>query len=195
MASIPDIDAVLRRAAEAGEVPGVVALAATPDRVVYEGAFGRRDLAQVSGMTLDTIFRIASMTKAVTSVAAMQLVEAGELALDQPIGRVLPELASPQVLAGFDPAGKPRLRPARRPITLRHLLTHTAGFGYEMLSSELIRYIHRTGTPSTSTGKLASLQSAPAVRSRRALGIRHQHRLGRPRRRSGERQAARCLFS
>ena len=138
-------------------------------------------------MTPDTIFRIASMTKAVTSVAAMQLVEAGLIELDQPIGRVLPELAAPQVLAGFDAAGKPRLRPARRPITLRHLLTHTAGFGYEMLNSDLIRYIHRTATPSTSTGKLASLHLPLAVRSRRALGIRHQHRLGRPGRRSGQR--------
>ena len=157
MGSIAEIDAVLRRAAEAGEVPGVVALAAMPGGVVYEGAFGRRDLALGSAMTPDTIFRIASMTKAVTSVAAMQLVEAGKLELDQPIGRVLPELAAPQVLVGFDAAGKPRLRPARRPITLRHLLTHTAGFGYEMLNADLIRYIHRTDTPSTSTGRLASL--------------------------------------
>ena len=158
MGSIAEIDAVLRRAAEAGEVPGVVALAAMPGGVVYEGAFGRRDLALGSAMTPDTIFRIASMTKAVTSVAAMQLVEAGKLELDQPIGRVLPELAAPQVLVGFDAAGKPRLRPARRPITLRHLLTHTAGFGYEMLNADLIRYIHRTDTPSTSTGRLASLR-------------------------------------
>lgn len=158
MPSIPEIDAVLGRAAKAGEVPGVVALAATRDRVIYQGAFGRRELAQDSEMTLDTIFRIASMTKAVTSVAAMQLVEAGRLELDQPIARVLPELASPHVLDGFDAAGKPRLRPARRPITLRRLLTHTAGFGYEMLNSDLIRYIRRTGTPSTSTGKLASLR-------------------------------------
>ncbi len=82
MAAVPVIDAVLRRAAEDGQVPGVVALAATPDRLVYEGAFGRRDLAQGSRMTLDAIFRIASMTKAMTSVAAMQLVEAGKLALD-----------------------------------------------------------------------------------------------------------------
>ncbi len=157
MASIGDIDTLLRHAAETGEVPGVVALAATADRVLYEGAFGCRDLAQGSAVTPDTIFRIASMTKAVTSVAAMQLVEAGRLAIDQPIGQVLPELAQPQVLTGFDAAGKPRLRPARRPITLRHLLTHTAGFGYEMLNSDLIRYIRRTATPSTSTGKLASL--------------------------------------
>jgi methyl acetate hydrolase len=157
MPGISEIDAVLRRAVEAGDVPGVVALAATPDETVYEGAFGRRDLSQPDKMTLDTVFRIASMTKAVTSVAAMQLVEESRLALDEPIGRVLPQLASAHVLDGFDAAGKPRLRPARRPITLRHLLTHTAGFGYEMLSADLMRYTRRTGTPSTSTGKLASL--------------------------------------
>ncbi|MGC2523035.1 MAG: serine hydrolase domain-containing protein [Stellaceae bacterium] len=158
MASSSDIDAVLRRAVEAGDVPGVVALAATDRGVVYEGAFGRRDLAAGPAMTLDTIFRIASMTKAVTSVAAMQLVEEGKLALDEPIGRVLPELAAPYVLQGFDPAGKPRLRPSARAITLRHLLTHTAGFGYEMLNGELIRYIAATHTPSASTGELASLR-------------------------------------
>ena len=158
MAATAKIDAVLRRAVEAGDVPGVVATAATDRGVFYEGAFGQRDIAGGSAMTCDTIFRIASMTKAVTSVAAMQLVEAGKLDLDRPIGGVMPELAAPHVLVGFDVTGKPRLRPARRPITLRHLLTHTAGFGYEMLNSELIRYIHRTDTPSISTGKLASLR-------------------------------------
>ena len=158
MAAAAKIDAVLRRAVEAGDVPGVVATAATDRGVFYEGAFGQRDIAGGSAMTCDAIFRIASMTKAVTSVAAMQLVEAGKLDLDQPIGGVMPELAAPHVLVGFDVTGKPRLRPARRPITLRHLLTHTAGFGYEMLNSELIRYIHRTDTPSISTGKLASLR-------------------------------------
>ena len=158
MAATAKIDAVLRRAVEAGDVPGVVATAATDRGVFYEVAFGQRDIAGGSAMTCDAIFRIASMTKAVTSVAAMQLVEAGKLDLDQPIGGVMPELAAPHVLVGFDVTGKPRLRPARRPITLRHLLTHTAGFGYEMLNSELIRYIHRTDTPSISTGKLASLR-------------------------------------
>src|ERR1700730_9837199 len=123
------IDAGLRRAVEAKKVPGVVAMAANDKGVIYEGAFGTRDLAQGPAMTLDTIFRLASMTKAVTSVAAMQLVEQGKLQLEQPIGNVLPELAAPHVLDGFDDAGAPRLRPAKRPITLRHLLTHTAGFG------------------------------------------------------------------
>ena len=158
MAATAKIDAVLRRAVEAGDEPGVVATAATDRGVFYEVAFGQRDIAGGSAMTCDAIFRIASMTKAVTSVAAMQLVEAGKLDLDRPIGGVMPELAAPHVLVGFDVTGKPRLRPARRPITLRHLLTHTAGFGYEMLNSELIRYIHRTDTPSISTGKLASLR-------------------------------------
>ena len=152
-----EIDAVLRRATEAREVPGVVAVAATDKGLLYEGAFGTRDLANGPEMTPDTIFRLASMTKAVTSVAAMQLVEQGKLQLDQPAGAVLPELAAPQVLEGFDDAGAPRLRPAKRPITLRHLLTHTAG-GYEFLSADLIRYVKVTGTPSTSTGKLASLR-------------------------------------
>ena len=133
------IDAVLRRGVEAREVPGLVAMAANDKGIFYEGAFGTRDLDQGPPMTLDTIFRLASMTKAVTSVAAMQLVEQSQLQLDQPIGNVLPELAAPQVLEGFDDAGSPRLRPAKRPITLRHLLTHTAGFGYEFDDADLVR--------------------------------------------------------
>ena len=80
------IDAVLRRGVDAKEVPGVVVVAANDKGVIYEGAFGTRDLAEGPAMTLDTIFRIASMTKAVTSVAAMQLVEQGRLQLDQPVG-------------------------------------------------------------------------------------------------------------
>ena len=152
------IDAVLRRAADAKEVPGVVAVAANDKGVIYQGAFGTRDLAQGPAMTLDTMFRIASMTKAVTSVAAMQLVEQGRLQLDQPVGGVLPELSAPQVLEGFDDAGAPRLRPAKRPITLRHLLTHTAGFGYEFDDADLVRYVKATSTPPTSTGKLAALR-------------------------------------
>jgi CubicO group peptidase (beta-lactamase class C family) len=158
MQSLAGIDAALSRAAEAKEVPGVVALAATDAGVVYEGAFGLRDLVDGPAMTRDSVFRIASMTKAVTSVAAMQLVEQGKLQLDEPIGNVLPELAAPQVLEGFDSSGAPRLRSARRPITLRHLLTHTAGFGYEMWNPELIRYVAATGMPSVMAGRLAALR-------------------------------------
>src|SRR5271165_4075094 len=157
MEPIAHFDAVLNRAAETKEVPGVVAMAATDSGVIYEGAFGLRDLAVGPAMTLDTVFRIASMTKGVTSVAAMQLVEQGKLQLDQPIGNVLPELGAPQVLEGFDSSGAPRMRPAKRPITLRRLLTHTAGFGYEIWNPELMRYVTVTGMFSFMTGKLAAL--------------------------------------
>src|SRR3954452_13365364 len=112
------IDAALRRAVEAREVPGVVAMAASEAGPLYEGAFGRRDVENGPAMTPDTVFRIASMTKVVTSVAAMQLVEEGRLDL----AARLPDLGEPAlnallVLDGFDAVGKPRLRPAKRPIT------------------------------------------------------------------------------
>ena len=132
MQSQAQIDQVLRSKCDAKQIPGVVAVAASGSEVIYQGAFGKRDLGKDDPMTLDSVFWIASMTKAVTSTAAMQLVEQGKLSLDEPIGKLLPDLASPQVLEGFDATGEPKLRPARRPITLRHLITHTAGFGYDI---------------------------------------------------------------
>jgi methyl acetate hydrolase len=156
------IDAVLRRAIDAGEVPGVVAVAATDEGVAYEGAFGKRELGRDAGMTPDTVGYIASMTKALTAAAAMQLVERGKLSLDGPAADVTPELARTRVLEGFDGAGKPRLRAPKRPVTLRHLLTHTSGFGYEIWNADIIRYQQATGTPSIFTSENAAL-SAPLV--------------------------------
>ena len=147
MANQPQIDQVLRSAVEAGDVPGVVAMAATRDGVAYRGAFGKRALPEGAPMTVDSVFWIASMTKAITSTAAMQLVERGKLTLDGPIGEVLPELRAPQVLEGFNAAGEPKLRPAKRPITLRHLITHTAGFGYDIWNPDLLRYQEKKGIP------------------------------------------------
>ncbi len=154
-----DIDALLSDAAGSGRVTGVVALAAGQDGALYQGAFGRRSLADDTPMTLDTVFWIASMTKAVTGVAAMQCVEHGKLALDQPAGEVIPELAEPKVLEGFDTDGKPLLRPARRKITLRMLLTHTAGFVYDVWNAKLNRYVQTTGFPPARSGTLASLNA------------------------------------
>ena len=153
------IDRVLHQAVDSGQVPGVVAMAVQGDRVLYSSAFGRRSLAEDAPMTLDTIFRVASMTKAVTATAAMQLVEQGRLSLDEPAGKVLEELREPMVLDGFDDAGQPRLRPARRPVTLRHLLTHTAGFGYDIWNSDIARYAKLTSLPAARTGLLASLRA------------------------------------
>jgi len=147
----------LRRAAEAGDIPGVAAAAATSDGVIFEGAFGTRDLATGAPMTPDTVVWIASMTKAVTGACAMQLVEQGKLTLDGDIATVLPELGRVQVLDGFDPDGKPRLRAARRPITLRHLLTHTSGFTYGIWNADMARHIEAANIPSIMSCENAAL--------------------------------------
>ena len=152
------IDRVLSQAVDAGTVPGLVAMATTADGSIYEGAFGVRRLGAGAEITHDTVFRIASMTKAITSVAAMQLVEQGKLSLDDPAPAIDPALVAPQVLTGFDAAGKPQLRPAARPITLRHLLTHTAGFCYEQWNPELERCVAALGMPQMASGKLAALR-------------------------------------
>ncbi|GAN78440.1 serine hydrolase domain-containing protein [Acidisphaera rubrifaciens] len=141
------IDALLGGAVAAGAAPGVVALAADRNGTIYEGAFGHRVSGGDAPMTLDTVLWIASMTKAVTSVAALQLVEAGRLKLDAPIAEVLPELGQMQVLEGHDADGTPRLRPARGAITLKHLLTHTAGFAYDIWNPDLGRYMEANGIP------------------------------------------------
>jgi len=141
------IDAALRAAVDAGDVPGVVAVATDRNGVIYEGAFGKRVLGQSEPMTLDTVVWIASMTKAVTGAGAMQLVEQGKLDLDAPAAKVIPEIAAAQVLEGFDANGQPRTRAPRRPITLRHLLTHTAGFGYDIWNTDLAKYQEVKGVP------------------------------------------------
>ena len=154
------IDPVLKQAVDATEVPGVVAMAATDKGVLYEGAFGPRSLeAGAPSMSLDTVFRIASMTKAIATVAAMQLVEQGKLKLEEPVPAIDPALGSPQVLEGFEASGAPKLRPAKRPITLRHLLTHTAGFTYDIWSPDTVRYVKTTGLPNRATGKVVSLRT------------------------------------
>src|SRR5438132_8218168 len=147
MQSNAQIDQILRQKCEAREIPGVVAMAATGSEVIYQGAFGKRDLSKDDAMTADTVLWIASMTKAITSAAGMQLVEQGKLSLDEPIGKLLPDLANPQVLEGFDASGEPKLPPATKPITLRHLMTHTAGFAYEMWNGDMGKYMEKTGLP------------------------------------------------
>jgi methyl acetate hydrolase len=152
------VDTVLNGAVSSGNVPGVVALAADDKGVIYEGAFGKRNLVTGAAMTPDTMFWIASMTKAVTSVAALQMVEQGKLNLDKPISDVVLELSAAQVLEGFDAAGAPKLRPPKRPITLRHLLTHTAGFSYSLWNQDIGRYMKVANIPDIGTCKLDALK-------------------------------------
>ena len=152
-------DAVLRNAADAGDVPGVVAMATTRESTIYEGGFGQRVLGQNSVMTPDTVVWIASMTKALTATAAMQLVEQGKLDLDSPATRWVPDLAGNEVLEGWDDNGNPRVRAPKRAITLRHLLTHTAGFAYEIWSPDVARYQQVKGLPGIGSCKNAALKT------------------------------------
>ena len=133
------IDEVLRSGIARRKVPAVVAMASTARETLYTGAFGVRDSGGTP-VTAASIFSIASMTKAVTTVAALQLVEQGKVTLEEPVARRLPQLAKLDVLDGFDSAGKPILRPSRTPVTLKHLLTHTSGFCYDIWDENAFRY-------------------------------------------------------
>jgi methyl acetate hydrolase len=129
------LDQKLSAAVARGDVPGLVVIAATRDRILYEGVFGKAEVGRERPMTADALFRIASMTKAVTSVAAMQLYEQGRFALDDPAEKYLPELAHLMVFESFDNAtGGYSVRPAATKVTIRHLFTHTSGLGYGFTS-------------------------------------------------------------
>ena len=143
--SSEQIDSLLSAAAADGRVPGVAAVAGNADGVTYAGAFGSRDGSEP--FTTDTVTWLASTTKAIVAVAALQCVERGELDLDAPIGELLPQLAEPRVLEGYDEDGVPRIRQARTPITLRNLLSHTAGNGYHFWNANVLRYQDENGLP------------------------------------------------
>ena len=135
---------------------GAVGLIVDRDGVTYSRALGVKEAGGDMPMAEDTLFQIASMTKALVSAGAMQLVEQGKLDLDADLGALLPDLANPQVLTGFGADGQPQLRPAKRAITLRHLLTHTAGLGYFFIHPQVLQYFGAVGMPTP--GSLASLK-------------------------------------
>lgn len=158
MAMKERIDTLLRGAVGRDEVPGVVAMATDRKAPVYRGGFGSRVLGQDGAMDPDdTVVWIASLSKALTGAAAMREVQEGRLSLDAPASSVLPGLGDVQVLEGFDDAGKPVLRAPRSPVTLRQLLTHTAGFAYDMWSEDIVRYQQATDTPGIISCQLAAL--------------------------------------
>jgi methyl acetate hydrolase len=133
------IDAALRSGIAARKIPNAVGMVANGKETLYKGAFGVRDDSGAP-ISIDSIFAVFSMTKAVTTVAALQLVEAGKLTLDGPVSKYLPKLASPQILKGFDENGKPKLEPAETQITLRQLLTHTSGLVYDIVDANMMRF-------------------------------------------------------
>lgn len=156
------VDQHLSQAVADGIVPGIVALAANAQGVVYSGAFGAMGPNDSRPMRPETVFRIASMTKAITAAAAMQLVEQRRLGLDQPMKEIAGEIGNAQVLTGFAADGTPQLRPPRRDVTLRHLLTHTSGYSYDLFNANVGRYMAHAGLPSITTCRYDALR-APLV--------------------------------
>lgn len=161
--STSQIDRVLQQAVEEKKLPAVVAMVSVGDQVTYQGAAGKRDTIKNIPITVDSIFRIASMTKPVTSVAVMQLVESGRVKLDEAAATYLPDLSQVQVLEDFDAGtGKAKLRPPKTPPTVRQLLTHTAGFAYEFFDPRMQAYVASGAIPSIRQGDDAFLK-APLV--------------------------------
>jgi len=146
-----DIDQVLQDAVAKGAVPNVAAIAADRSGIIYEGAAGPRAVGAADPVTLDTHYRIMSMTKMVATVAALQQVERGTLDLSAPVEQYRPEFAQLQVLDGFD-GDTPRLRPPASKATVKQLITHTAGLGYWFWNADLVRWEAATGTPNVLSG-------------------------------------------
>ncbi|HWF09555.1 MAG TPA: serine hydrolase domain-containing protein [Bryobacteraceae bacterium] len=136
----PSLSDILRDSMKRRGIPNVVAMVATPDRITYTGAFGKRDVASGIDVKPDSMFAIASMTKAITATAALQLVEQGKVTVHEPVSKHLPELGMLNVLTGFDSKGQPILHPAMKPVTLHHLLTHTSGFAYDTWDESMLKY-------------------------------------------------------
>jgi methyl acetate hydrolase len=153
----PTADTLLKQAVQAGHVPGVVAAASSSEGTIYEAAFGERALGQGVAMTPDTVFWLASMTKPIVGAAAMQLVEQGKLTLDEPAAQFLPELADVKLLTGWDSTGQPVVRAPQAQITLRQLLTHTAGFTSDIWNVDSARYLKTMNLPRAGSGKKIAL--------------------------------------
>lgn len=146
---------------------------ASRNKILYAGAFGTRDSPGVP-VNADTIFAIASMTKAITTAAALQLVEQGKVQLDEPVSKYLPQLAKLDLLEGFDAAGKPVLRPSQTGITLKHLLTHTSGLCYDIWHGDMFRYTfqYRSATSGqAAAGTVGPLMFEPGTRWQYGQGI------------------------
>lgn len=163
MTMIETIDGVLNRAVASTEsrpgAPGVVAVATARDGLIYQGASGVRCLASGEPMTPDTVLALMSCTKALTGTAVMQLVEEGAINLDDPAKCYVPEIGEIGVLEGFDADGQPKIRRPNSDITIRHLMLHTAGFGYDFFNHDLVRYGRSKSVPSVVAATMASLRT------------------------------------
>ncbi len=153
------LDDLLAAGVQNGHVPGVVAAMVDKNGLTYLGSAGERTVGTGDVMTTDTVGAIASMTKAITGAAVMQLVEQGHVDLDAPANIYCAELATSQVLEGFDDAGQPILRDARSQVTLRNLLTHTSGYAYDFTDANLTKWHAATNTPGSLSRRFDSLKT------------------------------------
>lgn len=144
---ISKIDGLLQEYVDNGLIPGAVGLVARNGKIVYHKAFGMRDIEENDPMKKDVIFRIASMSKAITTVAVMMLYEDGKFLLDDPVSKYIPEFKDPEILVKSNPDGTYESKPAEHEITVRHLLTHTSGIGYGFTHAELKLIYDNAGVP------------------------------------------------
>jgi len=140
------LSAFLKASTARGDIPGVVVAVVAKEGTLYEEAFGVSSTVSKRPMTKDTIFNMASMTKPITSVAIMMLVDEGKLKLDDEVAKYLSKYKDPLVITKFNEADASyETRLAKRPITIRHLLTHTSGIGYAFSSPMLTKIMQKTG--------------------------------------------------
>lgn len=156
MAALKGYEAAARHAVEAGLVPGAVAVVGNSRAVLHESAVGPSSRTDGRPHTLGDVFMIASMTKAITSVAGAQLLEQGRFSLDQPAENILPEIATHQVITGFDADDRPILRPARGKVTMRQLFTHTSGHSSDVWNANTLKYAKVMGLPPIPSCKIAA---------------------------------------
>ena len=164
------IDETLHKGIAARKIPCAVAAVANGKSTLYTGAFGTRDASGVAVKT-DSIFAIASMTKAITSVAALQLVEQGKVQLDGPASKYLKQLDGLQVLTGFDEKRSPQFRSAKVQVTLKHLLTHTSGFCYDRWDERMFAFSEWQGKNPVAAGSVGPLMFEPGSRWQYGQGI------------------------
>ena len=163
------IDRMIQQYVDKGQIAGAVALVLRDGKPAYERAFGWADKEAGRKMTTDTLFRIASQTKAITSTAVMALVEEGKIGLDEPVGHFIPTFTKTSVAVKED-AGTFKIVPARRPITIRHLLTHTAGISYGTDAYISDMYAAKGLGPSAGNGWYTADKEEPICETMERLG-------------------------
>ncbi len=167
-----ELEQVLKDAVDKQDAPFLVAMAGNAAGTTWSGASGERSPGQAA--SLDTVFRIFSMSKAVGSMAAMMLMDRGQLSADATVESILPEFAELKLLDGFGPDG-PNLHTPRVKATVRHLATHTSGLAYEFWNSDMSRYMAASGTASILSGLTSSLnyplQFEPGTRWHYGIGV------------------------